>query len=161
MFGMSWWEFSIIGLAIILVLGPKELPHAMRQLARFMKKARRLASEFQGHMDDLVREAELDEVRRTVTSIKNKDIGTAISQTVDPTGEFTRELNETISDARGQVADIKSSAGHSPTASAAPKPKPVAEDAAKPAIPDASKPEPVANAASAEKRDAAAAASTS
>jgi sec-independent protein translocase protein TatB len=160
MFGMSWWEFSIIGLAIILVLGPNELPHAMRQLARFMKKARRLASEFQGHMDDLVREAELDEVRRTVTSIKNKDIGSAISQAVDPTGEYTRELNETLSDARSQVADIKTSAGHSPGASAAPKPQSVTA-ASKPALPDSTQPGVAVDATPPAKTDAAAPASTS
>ena len=61
---MGWWEISIVGLVMILVLGPKELPHAMRNIARFMRKARRLASEFQGHMDDLVREADLDDVRK-------------------------------------------------------------------------------------------------
>jgi len=160
MFGMSWWEFSIIGLAIILVLGPKELPHAMRQLARFMKKARRLASEFQGHMDDLVREAELDEVRRTVTSIKNKDIGSVVSQAVDPTGEFTREISETITDAKSQVADIKATAGHSPAASAAPKPQETSAPS-QPALPDTSNSEVVADTSPAPKTDATAPAGSS
>jgi sec-independent protein translocase protein TatB len=114
MFDMSWLEFAVIGLAVILVLGPKELPYAMRKVARFMRKARRLASEFQGHMDDLVREADLDEVRRSVNSIKNKDIGSAISQAVDPTGEYTRDLNETLASARSEVSDIKAAAGRKP-----------------------------------------------
>lgn len=103
---------------MILVLGPKELPHAMRTAARFMRKARRLASEFQGHMDEIVREADLEDVRKTVTSIKNKDIGSAIGQAVDPTGELTREIDETLADARQEVQSIKTEAGPSPTASA-------------------------------------------
>jgi sec-independent protein translocase protein TatB len=113
-FGMGWWEISIVGLVMILVLGPKELPHAMRNIARFMRKARRLASEFQGHMDDLVREADLDDVRKTVTSLKNQDIGGAISHAVDPTGEFTKDIETALSDARNEVSEIKSAAGVSP-----------------------------------------------
>lgn len=119
---MSWWEISIVGLMMILVLGPKELPHAMRTIARFMRKARRLASEFQGHMDDLVREADLDDVRKTVTALKNEDMGSVIGQAVDPTGDFTREIDATLSDAREQVNEIKAEAGPTPTA--APKSKP-------------------------------------
>ena len=101
---------------MILVLGPKELPHAMRTIARYMRKARRLASEFQGHMDDLVREADLDEVRKTVTSIKNQDVGSVIGQAVDPTGDLTREIDTTLADAREQVKEIKLEAGPTPTA---------------------------------------------
>lgn len=124
MFGMSWWELSIVGLMMILVLGPKELPHAMRTVAKFMRKARRLASEFQGHMDDIVREADLDDVRKTVTSIKNKDFGAAIEQAVDPTGELTREIDTTLADAREEVKSIKADVGPSPTASVAAKAAP-------------------------------------
>lgn len=119
---MSWWEISIVGLMMILVLGPKELPHAMRTIARFMRKARRLASEFQGHMDDLVREADLDEVRKTVTSIKNQDVGAVIGQAVDPTGDLTREIDTTLADAREQVKEIKADAGPTPTAAPASTP---------------------------------------
>ncbi|MEQ8736560.1 MAG: Sec-independent protein translocase protein TatB [Rhodospirillaceae bacterium] len=111
---MSWWELSIVGLMMILVLGPKELPHAMRTMARMMRKARRLASEFQGHMDDLVREADLDDVRKTVNSIKNHDIGAAISQAVDPKGELQSDLKSTLDDAKQQVSHIKTEAGPTP-----------------------------------------------
>ena len=108
---MGWWELSIVGLILVLVLGPKELPHAMRTIARFMRKARRLAGEFQGHMDEIVREADLDEVGKAVTSIKNKDMGSMIAQTVDPTGELTRDIDSTLADARKEVQDIKTAAG--------------------------------------------------
>ena len=117
MFDMGWWELGIVGLMMILVLGPKELPHAMRSIARFMRKARRLASEFQGHMDDLIKEADLDEVKQSVRSLKNQDVGAMIGNAIDPTGEFKKELDGTLSDARREINEIKSAAGPSPTAS--------------------------------------------
>jgi len=154
-FDMGWWEISIVGLMMILVLGPKELPHAMRTIARFMRKAKRLAGEFQGHMDDLVREADLDDVKRTVTSIQHKDVGSMIGQAVDPTGELTRDIDTTLADARQEVQDIKTAAGPSPTSSGvstppkiAPKPEmpePKAELAkAEPTTPKAEPPKPKA-----------------
>ena len=138
MFDMGWWEFAIVGVIVILVLGPKELPHAMRSVARFMRKARRLASEFQGHMDDLIREAELDEVKQTVRSIKNQDVNKLISDTVDPGGEFTKELNDTMADAQREMNEIKSAAGPKPTSSPSPTPLPMQDKDAdsKPAVTD-------------------------
>lgn len=119
MFDMGWWELGIVGLMMILVLGPKELPHAMRTIARFMRKARRLASEFQGHMDDIVREADLAEVKNTVQSIQNKDIGSAVSQALDPSGELTRDLDATMQDAQKEMNEIKASAGPKPSSAPA------------------------------------------
>jgi len=119
MFDFGWWELAIVGLMMILVLGPKELPRAMRSIARFMRKARRLASEFQGHVDDIIREAELDEVKDTVRSIKNQDVNAIINDAVDPGGELTKELKDTMADARREMNDIKASAGPTPTASIA------------------------------------------
>lgn len=120
MFDLGWLEFAIVGLIMILVLGPKELPHAMRSIARFMRKARRLASEFQGHMDDLVREADLDDVKQSINSIKNKDVSALINEAVDPAGEIKKELDGTIADAKREMNEIKSTAGVSPAASVAP-----------------------------------------
>ncbi|MFL2771478.1 MAG: Sec-independent protein translocase protein TatB [Rhodospirillaceae bacterium] len=115
MFDLGWWEFAIVGVIMILVLGPKELPHAMRSIARFMRKARRLASEFQGHMDDLIREADLDDVKKTVRSIQNQNVNTLITDAVDPSGELKKEIDGTIADAKREMGDIKSQAGVSPS----------------------------------------------
>lgn len=116
MFDFGWWELAIVGLIMILVLGPKELPHAMRSIARLMRKARRLASEFQGHMDELIREADLDDVKQTVRSIKNQDVNALIENTVDPSGELKKQIDGTMADAKREMTAIKSSAGPTPSA---------------------------------------------
>ena len=124
MFDFGWWELAIVGLIMILVLGPKELPHAMRSIARFMRKARRLASEFQGHVDDIIREVDKDEVMQTVRSIKNQDVNKLITETVDPGGELAKEINDTIADAEREMKDIKTTAGPRPSS---PTPLPTSE----------------------------------
>lgn len=148
MFDMGWWELGIVGLMMILVLGPKELPHAMRTIARFMRKARRLASEFQGHMDDIVREADLAEVKNTVQSIKNKDIGSAVSQALDPSGELTRDLDATMQDAQKEMNEIKATAGPKPNSVASSAPEVSAPKVEAPATPEAEAPKPAQKEAS-------------
>ena len=63
MFDLAWSEIALIGVVALVVIGPKDLPEAIRGLARGVQKLRRMASEFQGQADELVREANLDEVR--------------------------------------------------------------------------------------------------
>jgi sec-independent protein translocase protein TatB len=69
MFDMSWGEVMVIGAVALVVIGPKELPKALRTLGNATAKLRRMASEFQSQFNDAMREAELDEVRREVEGI--------------------------------------------------------------------------------------------
>ena len=96
MFDFGWIEILIIGLVMVLVLGPKELPHAMRSIAKVMRKARKLAAEFQGHFDDMLRETELDEVKKQVDQLKRTNLSSEIEKAIDPGGEIKRDLNETL-----------------------------------------------------------------
>ena len=54
----------------LLVFGPKELPNALRTGAKWMKTARKMAREFQSSVDQLVKEAELEEAKKLVTDVQ-------------------------------------------------------------------------------------------
>ncbi len=95
MFDFAWSELALIGLVAVVVLGPKELPQAMRAAGKFTRQARKLAGEFQGHVNDLIREAELDEVRASVQKVASADINAYVNKQLDPTGEFAAELART------------------------------------------------------------------
>jgi sec-independent protein translocase protein TatB len=64
MFDLGWGELLLIGIVALVVIGPKELPHAFRTLGQWMGKARALAREFQTHIDDLMRESQVDDMKR-------------------------------------------------------------------------------------------------
>ncbi len=93
MFDIGWSEMGVIAVVALLFLGPKELPNALRTATQWMRQARRLAREFQGGIDEIVREAELEEARKTLQSVNRGSIAREIEKAVDPTGEVTRSLN--------------------------------------------------------------------
>ncbi len=94
MFDIGWSEMAVIALIALIVIGPKELPNAMRAMAKWTRKARSLAREFQSGIDDLVREADLDEARKTFDATKTFDIDKAVEDTIDPTGSMREEAEE-------------------------------------------------------------------
>ena len=92
MFGFSWSEILIIGVVALVVIGPNDLPRAMKTAARWMSAGRKLAREFQGHVDDLVREAELDELRDQARKLAMTPITQHLETFVDPDKEIAKGL---------------------------------------------------------------------
>jgi sec-independent protein translocase protein TatB len=111
MFDMSWGEVMIIGGVALIVIGPKDLPKALRTVGQMTAKVRRLASEFQGQFSEAMREAELDEVRREVEGI-NRQVSTATSTAFNPIQSIRDELKTAV-EAKTASYDINS--GASPT----------------------------------------------
>lgn len=98
MFDLAWSELLVIGLVAVLVLGPKELPQAMRTLARAIRKVRNLGSEFQGHFNEMLREAELEEVRKQIQKFSPANITETVTNMVDPQGEIAKQVQSTFQD---------------------------------------------------------------
>jgi sec-independent protein translocase protein TatB len=92
MFGFSWSEILIIGVVALVFIGPNDLPRAMKTAARWMSAGRKLAREFQGHVDDLVREAELDELRDQARKLAMTPLTQHLETFVDPDKEIAKGL---------------------------------------------------------------------
>jgi len=82
MFDIGWSEILLIAVVALVAVGPKELPGAIMQMTRWLRQAKGMAREFQSHVDEMIREVELDDLRKSVSS--PVEIGKAIENTVDP-----------------------------------------------------------------------------
>lgn len=91
MFDLSWGEVLMIGAVALIVIGPKDLPGALRTLGRILGKARRMAGEFQSQFNEALREADLDQVRRDVEGL-NK----AASNVTNPARMIRDEMKGAI-----------------------------------------------------------------
>ena len=83
MFDFAWSEIMLIGIVALVAIGPKDLPVAMKAVAGMVKKARRMAAEFQTHVDDMMRDADLKEVRDQINELRNFDLKGTIERAVD------------------------------------------------------------------------------
>ena len=134
MFDIGWSEMAVIALIALVVIGPKELPNAMRIVAKWARKARSLAREFQSGIDDMVREADLDDARKALDATKSFDIDKVLEDTVDPTGslrEEAEELRDTAQSAGSSEAEAEEPGTGEITGSAPPESE-IEEAAAEP-----------------------------
>ncbi|MBU3078451.1 Sec-independent protein translocase protein TatB [Sphingomonas quercus] len=57
-------ELLLVAVVALLVIGPKDLPRVMRHVGRWVGKARGVARHFRSGFDQMVREAELEEMEK-------------------------------------------------------------------------------------------------
>lgn len=110
MFDLGWQEFLLVAIITVIVVGPKDLPRVVRSVSQFVRKARSMAREFQSSLEEVAREAELDDVRREVQSMSKDGIGKSIEKQIDPDGSM-RESVEGVRKAAGAEeieAEVKS-----------------------------------------------------
>jgi sec-independent protein translocase protein TatB len=94
MFDFAWSEIVLIGAVALIAIGPKDMPAAIRTVSSMIKKARRMAAEFQTHVDEMVREADLGDVKKAFSDIRNLDIPSLLEKHVDP----DRSIRDTFAD---------------------------------------------------------------
>ena len=84
MLDIGWTEMVVIAVVALLVIGPKDLPRVLHQVGKYTGKARAMLREFQQGMEDMAREAELDEMRKKLDAARNLDLGKELKDAVDP-----------------------------------------------------------------------------
>ena len=92
MLDFSWSELALIAVVALVVIGPKDLPKALRTVGIWVRRARTISREFQSSIEQMVREAELDEVKKQIETVSTIDLGNEIKQAVDPTGSLSEAL---------------------------------------------------------------------
>lgn len=133
MFGLGWTEILVIATIAILVVPPKDLPGLMRNVGRWMGKARRVMRDFQREIEDAARVDELPQIRRQVEQLTR--------QTND---EFMRDLKNAPTATRRTPPPEPAAEPAAPSAAAAPSDAAPAEAVANAGpAPEAGAPAPV------------------
>ncbi|MGE0007703.1 MAG: Sec-independent protein translocase protein TatB [Parvibaculaceae bacterium] len=101
-FGIGYTELVVIALVAVIVIGPKDLPKVLRAFGRTMQKVRGMAREFQGHLDQAMREAGVDEIKKEINNLKTmnpvedvkKEIGSIAAS--NPIPAMAKDLSDEI-----------------------------------------------------------------
>ena len=132
MFDLGWSELFIIAAITLIVVGPKEIPRVLRTVTLWIRRIREMARDFQSGIDDIAREAELDDIKKQLAEAEDFDLEKTIEDTVDPHGE----LSNSIQDVAEPVDQAKSMTEE---AAQAVEPDDVVADEAPKALPDPSR----------------------
>jgi len=138
MFGIDSPELLVIAIVALVVIGPKELPSLLRSWGKWMAQMRGMASEFRGHVDEMVRQSELDDVKKQLESgSSGLDL-----QALDPTKQIKSAIQEGMAEGEKAFNEAKSTFDN-PLAEPESAPQIAAEP--QPAIAEAAAPSSVAS----------------
>jgi sec-independent protein translocase protein TatB len=104
MFGIDSPELLVIAIVALVVIGPKELPGLLKTWGKWMSQMRGMASEFRGHVDEMVRQSELDEVKKQLTDAT----GGVDLKSLDPTKQIRETIQEGMAEGEKALAEAKS-----------------------------------------------------
>lgn len=94
MFDIGWQELFLVAIIALLVVGPKELPRALKTVTGAIRKVRGMARDFQSGLDDIVRESDLAEMRRELEAETGGDLRKSIENSIDPDGDVAKDLDD-------------------------------------------------------------------
>ena len=115
MLDIGGWEFLVVAFALLMVVGPKELPNMLRGFTRAMRRIRSMASEFTRGMEDLASDKELGDLKSTIADVKSGNLD-RIADKIDPGGELKDSMsgiksNGDFDDAIEELSNIKNISG--------------------------------------------------
>jgi sec-independent protein translocase protein TatB len=64
MFDIAPMEILLVVIVAVIVIGPKDLPLALRTAGRWIGKVRKVSGQFRAGLDAMVREAEMEEMEK-------------------------------------------------------------------------------------------------
>ncbi len=96
MLDIGWSELVIIGVVALVVVGPKELPTLLRTVGQWVGKARRMASEFQGQLNDAIREAELEDVKKSVDDLRSLNPTKLVTDQLASIGDDVKRVGSAV-----------------------------------------------------------------
>ena len=153
MFDIGWTEMLVIAIVMIVVVGPKDLPKMLRTFGKTTAKLRSMAGDFQKQFNEALKEAELDDVKKSVESLRSLNPAAEIKKQLNPFEKAAADVRAGLDSAMKPTTKPEE-----PAASVAQATEPLkngatvlpdtAEPEAKPVFPvDAAAPAPAAKAA--------------
>lgn len=122
-------ELLVIALVLILVVGPKDLPRVLRSVGQFMAKMRGMTREFKNSIDEMAREADIDDLRKELNSVSDTvsnsvsdaSINKKVEDAVDSTGELRDAVKEDLGSTGTETAKPATLSGAETTEVVAPE----------------------------------------
>lgn len=99
MFDVGYSELLVIAIVMIVVVGPKDLPKMLRAFGKATSKFRQMSGDFKRQFDDALKEAELDDVKKALDSVKKLDPRQQVKDVLNPFKDVTSGIRDDLTKA--------------------------------------------------------------
>ena len=104
MFSFGWGEIFLIGIIVVVVIGPKDLPKFIKQIGLLVKNIRKISSDFKSSINEIAEETEIKDLAKSVKEDKKIKDGINIKK------NFENEINtvkETVKITQNEISKIE------------------------------------------------------
>jgi len=137
MFDIGWSELLVIAVIAIVVVGPKDLPRMLRTFGNYAGKAKRMANDFKRQFNEALREAELEDVRKSVEDIGKMPSLSDLTKPAEPARPVDKPT-----ETKGNGATAPAAPETAPAVDASPAAEPTPPPATAPTEAAAAEPKP-------------------
>jgi len=92
MLDIGWTELLVVAVILIVVVGPKDLPPMLRAFGKMTTRLRKTAGEFRAQFDEALREADLEDVSKTISDVRKLNPANAMRDAVNPLRKMGDEI---------------------------------------------------------------------
>ena len=96
MLDIGWSELLVIAVVLIVVVGPKDLPPMIRAFGKTMAGLRKMAGDFRSQFDEALKEADMDDVRQTISDVRNLNPTNSIRDAMNPLRQLGNDLRNDL-----------------------------------------------------------------
>ncbi|WP_019566158.1 Sec-independent protein translocase protein TatB [Agrobacterium sp. 10MFCol1.1] len=157
MFDIGWSELLVIAVVLIVVVGPKDLPPMIRAFGKTMAGLRKMAGDFRTQFDEALKEADMDDVRQTISDVRNLNPTNSLRDAMNPLRQLGNEIKSDLQKATAAPGAMSSTAAPATSEPVAPlvsvpEPEMKLPDVAPAVVPTPSASGPVTAVAAAEEK---------
>jgi sec-independent protein translocase protein TatB len=96
MLDIGWSELLVIAVVLIVVVGPKDLPPMVRAFGKTMAGLRKMAGDFRTQFDEALKEADMDDVRQTISDVRNLNPTNSLRDAMNPLRQLGNEIKSDL-----------------------------------------------------------------
>ncbi|UJW73504.1 Sec-independent protein translocase protein TatB [Rhizobium sp. SL42] len=96
MLDIGWTELLVIAVVLIVVVGPKDLPPMIRAFGKMTKRLRQTAGEFRSQFDEALREAELDDLKKSVDDLRSLNPTNSLRDAINPLRQMGQDIKSDL-----------------------------------------------------------------
>ena len=96
MLDIGWTELLVIAIVLIVVVGPKDLPPMLRAFGKMTSNLRKMAGDFRTQFDEALREADMDDVRKTISDAKSLNPANSLRDAINPLRQMGQDIRNDL-----------------------------------------------------------------